>query len=86
MNFIMTKKLETSSNRIRKKDWKKYHPPLVPVYFIDYKILKMALEEKGREFISNDGLVLMLSYFEDFEEYEKAALVRDELIKREIFE
>ncbi len=57
--------------------WREIKPPVIPIYFIEYGHLKDFLDRGGE--ISEDGLEAMLDYFVEFEEFEKAALVRDAL-------
>lgn len=67
-----------------KQNWRNYYPPMIPIYFMDYDALKDMLE-KNPMAVNNEGLEMMLGYFEEFEKYEKAALVRDAQWKREMF-
>lgn len=67
-----------------KENWRQYHPPTIPIYFIDIEALKEMLD-RNPEAISVQGLNQMLGYFEEFEKFEKAALVRDALWQRNLF-
>lgn len=69
----------------KKENWREYYPPLIPIYYIEYKHLKEMLKVNPMS-ISDDGLEQMMGYFEEFEEYEKAALVRDAQWQRGLFE
>jgi len=57
------------------RNWRDFYPPMIPIYFIDYKAMKTLLE-KDILAISKDALLLMESYFEEMEEYEKLELTR----------
>lgn len=57
-------------------NWKDYPAPLVPIYFMELRHLK-ELFKKNIEAVSPQGLEMMISYYEEFEEFEKAAVVRD---------
>ena len=59
-----------------KQNWRNYRPPAVPIFFMEYEALKEMLE-RNAEAISVQGLDVMLGYFEEFEKFEKASLVRD---------
>ena len=69
----------------RKENWRQYYPPVIPIYYIEHRHLKELLKINPTS-ISDDGLEQMLGYFEEFEEYEKAALVRDAQWQRGLFE
>ena len=64
--------------------WSENFSPLIPIYYIGHKHLKTFLQKAKaanyREVISYHGLKLMLDFFEEFEEFENAALVRDALL------
>lgn len=67
-----------------KDNWRKFHPPTIPIYFIDIDSLKELLENNPQS-VSDEGLDMMLGYFEEYEKYEKAAVVRDAKWKRNLF-
>ena len=67
-----------------KENWRDYHPPTIPIYFVDLEALKEMLEQNPKA-ISVQGLNMMLGYFEEFQKFEKAAVVRDALWKQELF-
>lgn len=67
-----------------KENWRKYYPPMIPIYFMDYDALKDMLEKNPMS-VNNEGLEMMLGYFEEYEKYEKAALVRDAQWSRGMF-
>lgn len=67
-----------------KENWREYYPPTIPIYFIDIEALK-ELIETSPEAITDQGLDMMLGYFEEYEKYEKAAAIRDLKWKRGLF-
>lgn len=68
-----------------RKNWRDYHPPMVPIYYMEYEALEKLLETNPAA-ISDDGLELMLGYFEEYEQFEKATLIRDAKWRRGMFE
>lgn len=68
-----------------KENWADYNPPLVPIYFISKDALHELLnndDDKPR--LPDSTLELLLGYYEEYELYEMAKIVADELNIREI--
>lgn len=68
----------------RRKNWREYHPPMIPIYFIDIEALKDLLDRPEVP-IALESLEQMMGYFEEFEQYEKAAVIRDHMFKNQMF-
>lgn len=60
----------------QRPSWRDNPPPLIPVYFIDIIHLREVIENGG---ISDFALDLLLGYYEEFEMYEKAAVIQEYL-------
>lgn len=60
---------------IDRKDWRKYDPPWIPIFYIDIEELKRMLKESPDQ-LSPVSLEIMLGAFEELEMYEKAAIVK----------
>lgn len=63
-----------------KDNWRDYQPPLVPAFHIEFESLEHMLT-KYPESLSFEGAQIILGYFEEFEYYEKAALINNFIVK-----
>lgn len=68
-----------------KKNWRQYYPPMIPIYYMDLEELK-KLFHNNLHAVNPIGLEMMLGFYEEFEYYEHAALIRDVKIKMGIFD
>lgn len=68
-----------------RKNWRKYHPPLVPIYYMKFDELKKMLETNGRA-VHPIGLQMMLGFFEEFEKYEEAAFIKTVMTRIGLFD
>ena len=65
--------------------WRTEAAPMIPIYYMDIKAMK-AMFDNNPHAVSPRGLDLMMDYFEEFELFEKAALVRDVKFKLNLFD
>ena len=70
-----------------KENWANYNPPLIPIYFISKEALEELLDREDSETpkLPNSTLELLLGYYEEYEMYEMAQIVANEMSAREIF-
>lgn len=69
----------------KKVDWRSVPPPLVPIYFMEIDALRDLLENDSKA-IGPNGVAAMMSYFEEYEQYEKMALLQEYHTSNEIFD
>lgn len=69
-----------------KENWADYNPPLIPIYFISKDALQELLkkDDEDGDRIATSALELLLGYYEEYEIYEMAKIVADEINLREI--
>ena len=69
-----------------KENWSNYNAPLVPIYFISEDALQELLkkDDEDGDRIATSTLELLLGYYEEYEIYEMAKIVADEINLREI--
>ncbi len=60
--------------------FREHAAPMIPAYFIDLQCL-IEMLNVNPEAISDKSMALMLDFFEEFEFYEKAAVIRDARLK-----
>ena len=67
-----------------KTEWRNFQPPMVPVYFMDVEELRKMLKANVNA-MSMEGLEMCLGYYEEYEKFEHAALIRDAIERLDIF-